>query len=529
MQKRKNWLLLLVIAILIGVIVWLSVIAFGKKDATEQKTNKEIEIQTDETRQEATKSDAQKETTTQQSQDNQEDTQTASDNQGAQNVTMVMSNSWEGQEGYYAQFDATISNQTSSAIKDWEIQVSVPEKTKIDSSWNGNFSIKDGKLSITAVDYNKEVAANASQKDIGVILIFSSKADADSISGAAQLLVNGTVQKAEAAQTTTQEEKTQTTEAVKPAEKPQTESGTPFEVHGKLSVKGVDLVDQNGDPYQLKGISTHGLAWFPQYVNQESFQSLRDDFGANVVRLAMYSGENNGYCTGGDKEKLKSLVKDGVEYATKLGMYVIIDWHVLGDKTPQTYKEEAKIFFDEMAKTYQEYDNVIYEICNEPNGGTTWEEVKSYAEEVVPVIRQYAKESIIIIGTPNWSQDVDIAAQNPVTGYDNLMYAIHFYAATHTDSIRSKVTTALDNGLPVIVSEFSICDASGNGAIDYDQADRWFSLIDDKNLSYVAWNLSNKDETSSLISAGCTKTSGWTEEELSETGKWLKNQIQSDK
>ncbi|MGN0436268.1 MAG: cellulase family glycosylhydrolase, partial [Wujia sp.] len=160
-----------------------------------------------------------------------------------------------------------------------------------------------------------------------------------------------------------------------------------------------------------------------------------------------------------------------------------------------------------------------------PNGGTTWADVKSYAEEVIPVIRKNCPDAIIIIGTPTWSQDADIAAKDPVKGYDNLMYAVHFYAATHTDNIRNKVKTALEAGIPIFISEFSICDASGNGANDYNQADLWMQLINDNNLSYAAWSLSNKDETSALISSSCTKTSGWTDAELSETGKWVKQTI----
>jgi len=228
---------------------------------------------------------------------------------------------------------------------------------------------------------------------------------------------------------------------------------------------------------------------------------------------------------GGDKAYLKGLVDEGVKAATELGMYVIIDWHILHDLTPQKYKEDAKAFFEEMSSKYKDYDNVIYEICNEPNGGTSWSEIKSYAEEVIPIIRANDPDAIIIVGTPNWSQDVDVAANDPITGYDNIMYAIHFYAATHTDNIRNKAITALNSGLPIFVSEFSICDASGNGAIDYNQAELWFDLITEHNLSYAAWNISNKNETSSLIQSSCNKTSGWTESELSETGVYIRKKI----
>ena len=101
------------------------------------------------------------------------------------------------------------------------------------------------------------------------------------------------------------------------------ETGTPFANHGALSVKGTDLVDKSGSKYQLKGVSTHGLAWFPDYVNEEAFKTFRDDWGANVVRLAMYTDEGGGYCTDGDKDSLKKLVKSGIDEASDLGMYVI--------------------------------------------------------------------------------------------------------------------------------------------------------------------------------------------------------------
>ena len=237
----------------------------------------------------------------------------------------------------------------------------------------------------------------------------------------------------------------------------------------------------------------------------------------------MYTEDYNGYCSGGNQEELKKLVNDGVTYATNLGMYAIIDWHILNDNTPVKNQKAAESFFEEMSKEYADSNNVIYEICNEPNGGTTWSEIKGYAESVIAIIRANDPDAIIIVGTPNWSQDVDIASKDPIDD-DNVMYALHFYATTHTDGIRSKAQTAIDNGAPIFVSECSICDASGNGSIDYDQADKWMELINTNKLSMACWNLSNKDETSSLISASCKATSGWSDSDYSETGKWFKEQ-----
>lgn len=293
---------------------------------------------------------------------------------------------------------------------------------------------------------------------------------------------------------------------------------------GRLHVKGTKLVDKKGHEVQLRGVSTHGLSWYPQYVNDKCFAQLHDKWGANVVRLAMYTEEYNGYCSGDAKNRsdLKKLIKKGVRLAKKHKMYVIVDWHILSDGNPNSHKKEAKAFFREMSREFKGYNNVIYEICNEPNNGTSWKEIKSYARSVISTIRKNDKKAVIVVGTPTWSQDVDQAATDPIKG-DNIMYALHFYAATHKADLRNKMTAAINKGLPVFVTEYGICDASGNGAIDKKEADRWIQTMDEYGVSYIAWNLSNKQESSSIIKSSCPKVSGFKKSELSDEGKWLYN------
>ena len=291
---------------------------------------------------------------------------------------------------------------------------------------------------------------------------------------------------------------------------------------GRLHVKGTKLVDKKGHEVQLRGVSTHGLSWYPQYVNDKCFAQLHDKWGANVVRLAMYTEEYNGYCSGDAKNRsdLKKLIKKGVRLAKKHKMYVIVDWHILSDGNPNSHKKEAKAFFREMSREFKGYNNVIYEICNEPNNGTSWKEIKSYARSVISTIRKNDKKAVIVVGTPTWSQDVDQAAADPIKG-DNIMYALHFYAATHKTDLRNKMTAAINKGLPVFVTEYGICDASGNGAIDKKEADRWVQTMDEYGVSYIAWNLSNKQESSSIIKSSCPKVSGFKKSELSDEGRWL--------
>ena len=294
------------------------------------------------------------------------------------------------------------------------------------------------------------------------------------------------------------------------------QENNPVSQHGKLSVKGTNIVDKNGNIFQLKGISTHGLQWFPQYVNQEAFNYMRDEWKINTVRLAMYSAPNDGYTT-----DLHKLVSDGVEYAKNSGLYVIIDWHILSDGNPNINKASAINFFKEMATKYKDYENVIYEICNEPNGDVQWErDVKPYAQEVITEIRKIDDDAIIIVGTPTWSQDVDVVAQSPITGFENIMYTLHFYSATHKEYLRQKAMTALNSGLPIFVSEFGICDASGNGNVDINEANQWIDFLNQNNISWICWNLSNKNESSAILK-NTDKVTDWTEAELSDEGKWL--------
>lgn len=310
-----------------------------------------------------------------------------------------------------------------------------------------------------------------------------------------------------------------TTVAATTNEASTSDSATPS-VAGRLKVKGSQLVSETGEPVQLRGVSTHGLAWFPDYVNQTFFRELRESWGANVVRLALYTAESGGFCTDGDQAKLMQLIDDGVSYATAADMYVIVDWHVLNENSPLVYKDQAIEFFKTVSAKYASNNNVIYEICNEPNGSATWADVKEYANEVIPVIRSNDSDAVILVGTPTWSQDVDQAAADPLE-YDNIMYTLHFYAATHKDDLRTKLMSAHEAGLPIFVSEFGICDASGNGQIDYESANAWIELLDSYNMSYVCWNLSNKDEASALFTSSCTKISGFSETDLSAEGTWL--------
>lgn len=300
---------------------------------------------------------------------------------------------------------------------------------------------------------------------------------------------------------------------------------TVYGKNGALRVEGVHLVNKNGEPVQLKGVSTHNVNSFPQFVNNDAIEFMADNWGMELYRVAMYSAfadGDDGYADGSDEHRaeLEEMVIRSARKCAELGIYCMVDWHILFDYNPNMHKDMAIKFFDKVSRELKDLDNVIYEICNEPNEDCTWEEIKSYAEEVIPVIRKNAPDSVIVCGTPKWSQDVDIASDNPLE-FKNVLYALHFYATTHKQGLRDKAEYAISKGAALYVTEYGICDAAGSGDIDYDETDRWFAFLKKHSISYSIWNLSNKDETSAMIIPTCNKTTGWTEDELSASGKWF--------
>ena len=299
-----------------------------------------------------------------------------------------------------------------------------------------------------------------------------------------------------------------------------------YHANGKLSVVGADLVNQNGEKYQLYGLSTHGLQWFSKVVNFDTFCEIQENFGNNVFRLALYTDED-GYCDGSESKKKQMLetLQRGIEIATELGLYVIVDWHMVGaenvlDKNPLTYLEEAKEFFSYISEYYKDQDNILYEIMNEPNGSTTWADCKKYANEVIPCIRKNT-DAVILVGNPKWTADLNSVMADPLVGYENIMYTYHFYAADHSNT--TQVVKAYDNGFPVFISEFGFMESSGDGNISETNGDKWKKVLDTRNISYVAWNISNSKGSASIFKYNTTKLDDVSDSNLKVWGVYLKN------
>ncbi len=286
--------------------------------------------------------------------------------------------------------------------------------------------------------------------------------------------------------------------------------------HGKLNVSGINLLDRGGRKVVLRGMSSHGMQWYPQFARTESIRTTKQA-GANVFRVAMYTDEG-GYLT--NRAVAKDVIR-AVDDTLALDMYAIIDWHIMFDNDPLVHVEEAQSFFDYISRYYKDAPGVLYEICNEPNGAeVTWaKNVKPYAQKVIPVIRKNAPNSVILAGCPTWSQDVDICAADPLE-FDNIMYTLHFYAGTHGAELRNKCLKALEMGAPIFVSEWGTSAADGNGGVFLNESDVWLRFLAQYDISWCNWNLGDRDETSAALSPGAP-LGNWTQEQLSKSGRYV--------
>lgn len=281
--------------------------------------------------------------------------------------------------------------------------------------------------------------------------------------------------------------------------------------HGQLRVEGTQLVDQHGSPIVLRGMSFGWHSFWPRFYNRDAVAWLKKDFRCNVVRAAMgIEVGNRTYLQ--DPEFAVEKVEAVVNGAIQSGIYVVIDWH-----SHNINLAEAREFFGKMSKKYGKHPHVIYEIFNEPDE-ETWPEVKAYSEEVIKTIRANDPDNIILVGCPRWDQDILLPANDPIKGQTNLMYTMHFYAATHQKWLRDNTDKAIEKGLPVFVSESAGMQATGDGPLDYKAWQEYIDWMESRKLSWITWSVSDKDETCSILKASAASTGNWSESDLKESG-----------
>jgi endoglucanase len=415
-------------------------------------------------------------------------------------VDYTVASQWQG--GFQA--GVRITN-LGDPVSGWTLGFTMPDAgQKVVQGWNATWSQSGSTVTAAAVDWNRTLATGATA-DVGFTGSFTGanpRPTAFTLNGVA---CTGSVEEPP----------------------PTPDDGTPVDINGRLHVCGVNLCNQYDRPVQLRGMSTHGIQWFSRCYNTASLDALAEDWKSDLLRIAMYVQED-GYET--DPAGFTGRVNSLVDMAEARGMYAVIDFHTLTPGDPNFNLDRAKTFFASVAARNADKNNVIYEIANEPNG-VSWAAVKSYAEQVIPVIRAADPDAVVIVGTRGWSSlgvsdgsDENEVVDNPVNA-DNIMYAFHFYAASHKDNYRATVSRAASR-LPLFVSEFGTVSATGGGAVDRASSTAWLDLLDRLKISYANWTYSDADEGSAAFRPGtCDGTDYSGNGVLTESGALLKSRI----
>lgn len=284
----------------------------------------------------------------------------------------------------------------------------------------------------------------------------------------------------------------------------------PVKKHGQLKVKGTQLVDKDDKPIALHGMSFGWSCFHPRFYTSGAVRTLVKDWKCTVIRAAMGIEPGKGYKE--DSATQVALVKTVIDACIEQGVYVIIDWH-----SHNINLKEARAFFKTMATDYHGYPNIIYEVFNEPDY-ETWPEVKSYATEIISTIRAVDSNNIILVGSPKWDQAVNLPAADPIRGFSNLMYTMHFYAGTHKQELRNTTDEAIKAGLPVFVSECAGMNATGDGKIDYAEWQKYIDWMQQRQLSWVTWSVSDKNESCSVLYPSAASYGEWEEKDIKESG-----------
>ncbi|KNE78977.1 cellulase [Streptomyces fradiae] len=304
-------------------------------------------------------------------------------------------------------------------------------------------------------------------------------------------------------------------------------AATPFQDHGRLQVCGTALCGEDGRPVQLRGMSSHGTQWFEHCLTGASLDVLARDWGADVLRVSTYVQED-GYET--DPARFTDLASRVIDQATERGMYVIVDWHMLDPGDPRVNKELAARFFTEITERHGHQDNVLYEIANEPNG-VSWQAIRSYAEDIIPVVRAGDPDAVVLVGTRAWSSlgvsegaDESEIAADPVDA-ENVMYTFHFYAASHREEYLRTLSRAAAE-LPLFVTEFGTQDYSGDGPDDFAMTQRYLDVMAEKNISWTNWNYSDDFRSGAVFRPGTCSEGRWADSgALKDAGVWIRDRI----
>jgi endoglucanase len=441
-------------------------------------------------------------------------------------ATFAKVSDWgSGWEGKY-----TITNGGTSDISSWKVEFDLPSGSSVTTYWDALLTASGQHFTFTNREWNGKLAPGASIS-FGFLGSGPGSPTGCKLNGVS--CGGGTVPTPSVSPSKPGDpsKSPSPSPSKSPSPSPSVQPpGTPVAANGQLKVSGRQLVNKNGKAIQLRGMSTHGLQWYSQCVNDASLDVLAKDWKADVLRISMYIQEG-GYET--DPRKFTDMVHDYIEKATARGLYAIVDWHMLTPGDPNVNLAHAKTFFTEIASRHKNKTNIIYEIANEPNG-VSWSAIKSYADQLIPVIRAQDADGVVLVGTPDWASlgasgdgnGVQQIVSNPVNA-SNIMYTFHFYAASHDDYYLNTFKDGIAK-LPLFVTEFGTQEASGDGPNNFTQSQKYIDLMAQNKVSWVNWNYSDDSRSGAVFTGGTCAAGAYSgTSRLKPAGVWVRDRIRT--
>lgn len=274
----------------------------------------------------------------------------------------------------------------------------------------------------------------------------------------------------------------------------------------RVRVQGNRFVTAEGKPIIFRGLDTSDPDKLASegHWNREYFQEMKN-WGANVVRFPVHP---NRWRERGQEAYLK-LLDQGVAMASEFGMYVIIDWHSIGNlrtemftrPSYETSQKETFEFWRTMAEHYKDNPVVAcFELFNEPTvhngrlGTCSWTEWKALMEEIITIIRAHGATTIPLVAGFNWAYDLTPVAKDPINA-EGIAYVSHPYPQKREKPWEEKWTKDwgfVAEKYPVILTEIGFCGPDDRGAhipviSDESYGDAITSYCADKGISYTVW------------------------------------------
>jgi endoglucanase len=274
----------------------------------------------------------------------------------------------------------------------------------------------------------------------------------------------------------------------------------------QIKVRGNNFITDEDKPFIFRGLNTSDPERMAKigHWNKAYFEEMKN-WGANIARLPIHPTAWRRL----GKEKYLALLDEGVNWAKELGIYIIIDWHSIGNLRTEMYQsdnydttqKETFDFWRTMAKHFKGNTTVaFFELFNEPTtyngqlGTCTWAEWKKLNEEMIDIIRAHGNTAIPLVAGFNWAYDLTDIANDPLS-MEGIAYVSHPYPMKRKAPWPEQWTKDwgfVKTKYPLILTEIGFCGAEEKGAhipviSDESYGEAMTKYCDEKGISWVVW------------------------------------------